>query len=200
MQWVKFAVNNIRKGKIRRLSNVEERPGGTFSIAQGRTSEGDPAAGISPEKLPGRPSTDESLAEMIADIETLLRFKERAYPVRLVDLFRSMLAGTTAGQQRATFGDRLARLGRQIIIQNIEEYGRALPIRKGCWLSSGTGHHQGSPLVDQADPSVLPVTIDLMTSAASTVAKMSPKAPNAIGGRYCSLKLSTRPCSALPGS
>ena len=42
LSYVKFAVRNIKKGKIRRLANVEQRPEGTVSIGQGRQQEGEP--------------------------------------------------------------------------------------------------------------------------------------------------------------
>jgi hypothetical protein len=55
----------------------------------------------------------------------VLRQKEKAYPLRLVDQFRAILAGQTVAQQRKSFGDRTARVGRQVIIQSIEEYARS---------------------------------------------------------------------------
>jgi len=125
MKYLQYAVNNIRKGKIPRLANTEPRPQGTLSIGLGRRRAGDPAGDVSPDEIVARRSHDVDLGELIEDIITLLRRKEAAYPIRLVDLFHSILAGQTQDQQRKSFGDRLARVGRQVIIQTIEDYARS---------------------------------------------------------------------------
>jgi len=124
MSFLQFAVNNIRRGKIPRLSRVERRPPGTVRIGKGRgVDAGDTA--ISPEAIPARRSTDADLAELVDDLVILLRRKERAYPLPLVDLFRAILAGTKNDELRRRFGDRRARIARQVLAQTIQEYGQA---------------------------------------------------------------------------
>ena len=123
LKYLQFAVNNIRKGKIPRLADVEHRPQGTVSIAQGRSRGGDPAGGVSPE-IVARRSHDADLAELADDLMGLLRRKEIAYPLPLVALFQAIMSGQTTDQQRARFGDRPSRVGRQVIVQTIEDYAR----------------------------------------------------------------------------
>ena len=122
--FVKYAVNGIRAGKIHRLAGVQ-RPPNTLSIGQGRWKSDDPTGDVSPEAIPQQPSTATDLGEMIADIEMLLRKKEPAYGIELGNLFQAIMSGQNSAQQRALFGDRKARLGRQIIIQTIEDYGKS---------------------------------------------------------------------------
>jgi hypothetical protein len=125
MTWVKFAVNNIRRGKIRRLARVEPRPPGTLTIGQGRRQEDEPGGAIAPDKIGARPSTETGWRELTSDIETLLKQKELAYPLPLVDLFHYITSGMTRDQQIAKFGDQNTRIGRQVIIQTIEDYARS---------------------------------------------------------------------------
>ena len=121
MKYLQFAVNNIRKGKIPRLADVEHRPQGTVSIAQGRSRGGDPAGGVSPE-IVARRSHDADLAELADNLMGLLRRKEIAYPLPLVARFSGHHERSTTDQQRARFGDRPSRVGRQVIVQTIEDY------------------------------------------------------------------------------
>jgi len=137
MLFLQYAVRNIRKGKVPRLSNTERRPQGTVSIVPGRTAKDEPAAGVSPEQIAARPSDDTDLQELIQDITLLLRQKEKAYPVNLTGLFQSMMAGENVAQQRKQFGDRTARVGRQIIVRTMEEYALS------------TGNHRLLRLLDQ---------------------------------------------------
>jgi len=123
--WLKFTVNNIRKGKIPRLSRVEQRPQGTVSIGIGRSSKDEPSADVSPDRIVGRPDDEAELTELIQDIVLLLQRKQPAYPINLVGLFQSILAGQNSDQQRKQFGDRAARIGRQVIVQTIQEYAEA---------------------------------------------------------------------------
>lgn len=125
LKYLDFAVNNIRKGKIVRLANAERRPEGMVSISQGRQKLGDPSLGVSPDEIAAPASGQGDLDELIGDIETVLRQKERLYPLHLVDQFRAMLAGQTVDQQRKVFGDRNARIARQVIIQSMEDYARS---------------------------------------------------------------------------
>ena len=125
LTWVKYAVGAVRRGKIHRLSSVEQRPQGTVSIGQGRWKPGQATGDISPDAIPNRPSTDADLAEMISDILTLLRQKEMAYPLPLTRLFQAIMSGQNTAQQRALIGDTNARIGRQIIIQTVEDYARS---------------------------------------------------------------------------
>jgi len=114
------AVRNIASGRIRRLSKVEQRPQGTVSFAVGRTKE---LGSVSPEVAA---RTDGGLGEMLADLTTLLKRKQQLDPsLPLVDLFQAMLAGETTREQQARFGDRSARLGRQIVVKTIEDYARS---------------------------------------------------------------------------
>ena len=124
LKYLQFAVNNIRKGKIPRLADVEHRPQGTVSIGQGRSRGGDLAGGVSPDQIVARRSHDADLAELADDLMGLLRRKEAAYPLPLVALFQAIMSGQTTDQQRARFGDRASRIGRQVIVQTIEVYAR----------------------------------------------------------------------------
>lgn len=123
MQFLQFAVNNIRRGRIPRLAHVGHRPSGTVTIGQGRSTKGEAGAVVSPESIPARRTGDADLAEMIEDIALLLRRKESAYGLPLVDLFRAILGGMNAHEQRQRFGDRRTRIARQVIALTIEEYG-----------------------------------------------------------------------------
>jgi hypothetical protein len=125
LTWVKYAVNNIRLGKIPRLSDIEIRPQGTLSIGQGRQQKGDPFDGVSPDQIAARPSTDADLHELIQDIVSLLRRKEAGFGFPLVDLFQDMISGMSVEQQRKKFGDRRVRPARQAVIQTIEDYARS---------------------------------------------------------------------------
>ncbi len=122
LKYLQFAVNNIRKGKIVRLADAGQWPIGTVSIGQGRTREGDPANGVSPNEIVDRPSKDADLGEMVEDIIALLRRKEGAYGLPLAALFHAIMAGQRTDQQVKQFGDRVTSLGRPIIVQVIRDY------------------------------------------------------------------------------
>ena len=124
MQFLKFAVNNIRKGKIPRLSTVQFRPQGTVSIGVGRRNDDDTGT-IAPEEIPARTSDEGDFNEMVEEITELLRRKEPAYGVPLVGLFQSIIAGQNTQQQRVRFGDRVTKLARPIIVQVIRDYAQA---------------------------------------------------------------------------
>jgi len=160
LSYLHYAINNIRRGKIPRLANVERRPQGTVSIGQGRTGE-QVGSSVSPEAIPARRSGEADLAEMIDDLVTLLRRKERAYPLPLVDVFRAIVAGTKNDELRRRFGDRRARIARQVLAQTIEEYGQA------------TGNYR---LLNQLRRSQEPETTPKSTKTANvTVLKQSKK-------------------------
>ena len=125
LSWVRLAVNNIGKGAIRRLANVEPRPQGTVSIVPGRARKGERLGGVAADDIPARPSDDRSFEEMLADIEALLRRKEVAAGLPLAAMLRAMLAGQGVKQRRRAFGDRAAREGRQIILLAVEDYARS---------------------------------------------------------------------------
>lgn len=76
MKFLQYAIRNVKKGKIPRLSQVERRPQGTVSIAQGRSRVGDPMLGISAEAIPARPSSDAQFQEMVESIRTMLARQE----------------------------------------------------------------------------------------------------------------------------
>lgn len=125
MKYLQFAVNNIRKGKIPRLANVERRPQGTVSIAHGRQRKGDPTLGISSDEIAARPPSDADLNDLIDGITALLRRQESAYGLPLTDVFKSILGGMNTEEQRELFGDRRARVARQVISQTIKDYASA---------------------------------------------------------------------------
>jgi hypothetical protein len=125
MKYLQYAVRNIAKGKIPRLALAERRPGGTVSIGQGRSKEGNPAYGISSDAIPDRPSKDADLAEMIEDIKWLLLRKQDQAGLPLAAVFRALTSGMSSEQQRATFGDRITRAARSLIVQTIRDYAEA---------------------------------------------------------------------------
>jgi hypothetical protein len=118
MAFLQGAINNIRKGNIVRLLNVQRRPPGTISIGQGGEEEGR----VSPDEIADRPSSDAAFKEMVDDILTLLRPKQRESGLPLAGLFRAMMNGQRSDEQRRRFGDRTARAGRQVIIQTVKDY------------------------------------------------------------------------------
>ena len=123
MSFLQYAIGNIKRGRIPRLAAIQ-RPAGTFSIVQGRSAKDEPSSGVSTDEIPARLSADEGMSELVGDLLILLQKKQAAYPVSLVNLFQSILAGETTQTQRKRFGDRLARIGRQVIIRTIEEYAQ----------------------------------------------------------------------------
>jgi hypothetical protein len=153
---LQFAVNNIHKGKFVRLATTERRPAGTASIGVGRTKDGDPNGGISPDEIAARPSTEGDLAEMVADIEGLLRRKEPEAGFPLVDLFRAIVAGMTSAEQRARFGDRRTRAARQVIVDTIHDYaqvtGDAALLHLLARMRDGGASDQSRVQVRQARP------------------------------------------------
>jgi hypothetical protein len=125
MSFLTYAINNIKRGKIPRLANVERRPQGTVSIGQGRSKAGDDYGGVSPEAIPAHSSSDTSLGELVSDISDLLRKQERETGLPLVKMFNGMIEGEKTDQQRRVYGDGSARKGREIILQTIEQYARS---------------------------------------------------------------------------
>src|SRR5262249_28287927 len=110
LKYLQFAVNNIKKGKIVRLTNAGQLPPGTV--------------GIAPDKIQARPAQDAALGELIEDILGLLRQKEQAYPLPLVDLFKAIMGGDRTEQQTRRFGDRATRMGRTVIVDTIRDYAQ----------------------------------------------------------------------------
>ena len=125
LAWLEYAVRNIRKGKIPRLATVERRPQGTVSIGIGRQSKEDQSGDVSPDEIVARRSNDDEYQEIVTDIITLLRQKEAAYPIPLVALFRAIISGQRTEEQARRFGDRPSRVGRQVIIQTIQQYAQS---------------------------------------------------------------------------
>jgi hypothetical protein len=125
LSYLRWSINNIRRGRIRRLSNVERRPKGTVSITPGRQRRGDPHHGVSADVLADRPSGESDFKELIDDIAGLLAHKEAATRLPLGDLFRAMMAGARSHEQRKLYGDDKARHARQIIVQTVGEYARS---------------------------------------------------------------------------
>lgn len=116
------AIRNIAAGRIPRLFNTERRQQGSISIGQGR---GDQVGSISPDAISSRSDSEMDLGELVGDIRMLLRRKEAAYGLPLVDLFNSMMTGKSQAEQREEFGDRAAKVGRQVIVQTIKDYAES---------------------------------------------------------------------------
>jgi hypothetical protein len=125
LSWLSYAVNNIRRGKIRRLAKVEPRPAKSVSIGIGRTREGNPGGTISPDQIPSRSSAEAPFAELVQDVASLLRAREPAYGLPLSGIFAAIIAGKNSEQQRAEFGDRTAREARPIIVRIIRDYAQS---------------------------------------------------------------------------
>lgn len=115
------AIRNIAAGRIPRLLNTERRPQGTVSIGQGR---GDQAGAISPDAISSR-SDARGLGELVSDLKLLLHRKEAAYGLPITALFDSMLSGQNQAEQRKQFGDKAAKIGRQVIVQTIKDYAES---------------------------------------------------------------------------
>jgi len=88
MSWLQYAIGNIRRGKVPRLSQVEQRPQNTVSIGQGRGNSDDISGEVSPESISGRIDTSAAFEELLSDITELLRKRERQYDFPLVRLFQ----------------------------------------------------------------------------------------------------------------
>ena len=52
LTWLKYTANNVKKGKVPRMANVERRPAGTVSIGQGRQKDDDAPGTVSPTRSP----------------------------------------------------------------------------------------------------------------------------------------------------
>jgi hypothetical protein len=125
IKFLQYAVNNVKKGKIPRLSQVERRPQGTVSIAQGRQKPGDATTGISPEAIPARPSSDAELEEMVGSIRSMLQRQEPTTGLPLVAFFNTVMAGQRTAEQSKLFGDRQMRAMRDILKQTLLRYADA---------------------------------------------------------------------------
>lgn len=124
MSFLKYAINNIKKGKIVRLSTVERRPQGTVSLGLGRRKD-DESSAVSPDEIAARPSGEADFSEIVADITELLRQKEPAYGLPLVALFQAIIGGKNKAQQVAQFGDGVTKAAKPIIIQVIRRYAES---------------------------------------------------------------------------
>jgi hypothetical protein len=69
------AIRNIASGRISRLATTANRPQGSIHISSGRSRQGERAGTISADELPGRPDAHRGLAELVADIKSLLTKK-----------------------------------------------------------------------------------------------------------------------------
>ena len=144
MTFLKFALNNIRKGKIPRLANVFRYPPGTVSIGQGR---GDDQGGVSPDEITARPSDEADLGEMVADVKSLLQHQEAEQGLPLVGLFTAMMHGEPTSQQMQRYGDARVKAMRQVIQQTVRDYAQA------------TGNYRLLTLLhQQANPPIRPAT------------------------------------------
>jgi hypothetical protein len=206
MTFLKFAIRNIAKGKIPRLANQESRPQGTVSIAQGRTKEGDPAGGVSSDKIAARPSTDADMAEIVADITDLLRRKEASSGLPLTALFKAIMSGQRMDQQVQQFGDRPTRTMRGIIKDSLEEYARSTGNYRLSYLLSqfqGFASNKPMPTARPAAPTppkvVMPTEEKDFRSLVSVISKFDRPVGTADLGRYRRRWLEYPPRSAGSG-
>ncbi len=81
--------------------------------------------GVSPDEIAARPSSERDLDDLVGDIQTLLRQKERTYNLPLVDIFHAIMAGERSDDQRRRFGDRTTRMGRKAIVSTIRSYAES---------------------------------------------------------------------------
>lgn len=119
MNFLKYALNNIVKGRIPRLG-LGRKPG-TVSIGQDGWEKGD-KGGLPDSTIPAPISSDSELAELIDDVNTLLRHKEAEIGLPLVDLFQAIMNGERTAQQLRRFGDRPTKEMRAIIKQVVQDY------------------------------------------------------------------------------
>jgi len=125
MKFLQFAINNVRKGKIPRLAQVERRPQGTVSIGQGRLGKGEPGTGVSPDEIAAKPSSETEWEEMIGDIKRLLAKQEPATGLPLVNFFNAVISGQRTIEQSKVFGDRQMRAMRDILKETLARYATA---------------------------------------------------------------------------
>lgn len=100
MSYLKYAIQNIKAGKIPRLSTQERRPQGTVSIGVGRTKDAALATGVSPDAIAAPKSTDADLGELVTDVSSLLRAKEPQEGLPLVQMFLGMMRGEKTDSPR----------------------------------------------------------------------------------------------------
>jgi hypothetical protein len=78
MAFLRGAISNTKKGKVARFT------------------------GLPSDQMADRPSGDQALGELVADIEGLLKEAAAGFP--LLAHFRAILNGINSDRQRATFG------------------------------------------------------------------------------------------------
>ena len=118
MTYLTNAIRNIKSGRIQRLANVQSRPKGTLSIGYGDSEPG----AVSQDQIAARRDEHGELEELLSEIRILLKLKEPATGLPLVQFFDCMMAGNRAAEQRRRFGDRTAKDARQVVIETIREY------------------------------------------------------------------------------
>jgi len=159
LTFLKFAIRNIVSGRIPRLANQETRAQGVISLGQGRPIDAKPGVGPAPDDLPARPSTDTDMAEMIADITSLLQKREAASGLPLTALFAAIMAGHRTDQQAQQFGDRPTRLMRIIIKDTLQEYGQSSGNYRLLYLLSRfEGFRSNQPMPSRRQPVPQPVS------------------------------------------
>jgi hypothetical protein len=117
------AIRNIASGRIARLATTANRPQGSVSISSGR-SRGEMAGNISADAIPNRPDATQGVAELVADIASLLARKETEYRLPLNAMFGAMLAGQPSADKRRHFGGSAIKKGKPIIVKTIEQYAK----------------------------------------------------------------------------
>lgn len=153
LTWLKFAVDNIRRGKIPRLSTTDPRMSGSVAMLPGRRRKGEPSMGVSPDEIATRPDRDAELREMIADIEALLRRKETAEDFPLVALFRAIMSGANSDAQRRQFGDHETREARKMIVDTIRDYAEKSGNHRLLYLlGQFAGFRSNEPMPKRAVP------------------------------------------------
>ena len=162
-----------------------------MSIAQGRTKEGDPHSGISPDTIAARPSDDADLAEIVSDVLDLLRRKETDTGLPLTALFKAIMAGQRTAQQVQQFGDTPTRTMRDIIKNTVREYGRSSGNYRLLYLLSQFENFRGNqpmpttrPAAPKAPKVVMPTEEKDYRSLVSVIAKFDRPVGSADLGKY----------------
>ena len=119
LTYLSYAIKNIVGGRIPRLSNRARMQKGVLAFGQGQR------AAIDPNEVPAPHSQDQEMAELVADITTMLQDKERASGLPLTAIFQTIMAGQRTDQQVNQFGDRPTRTMRKIIKDTIREFAHS---------------------------------------------------------------------------
>jgi len=138
---------------------------------------------------------------LIEDIAGLLTRKEAATGLPLVDVFRGMMDGAHAYEQRQLYGDRRARTSRQIIVRTIEEYASSTGNRQLLrLLARFRGDEQEArPTEKKVAAPVLPEKERDFASILSVLDRLGRPAGSADLGKYRRRWLEYAPRDPAPG-